>query len=88
MDEIKKAGRPAKHGQAMTPALRMKEYRRRQRLRREQASDKPEGATDRFLAECLTEAFKRAHPDPSVQQYLIEKYLQELCNRYKITPKK
>ena len=88
MDEIKKAGRPTKYGQAMTPALRMKEYRRRQRTQREQASDKPELATDRFLAECLAEAFKRSHSDPSVQQYLIEKYLQELCNRYKITSKK
>ena len=88
MDEVKKAGRPAKYGHAMTPALRMKEYRRRQRTKLEQASDKPGLASDKFLAECLVEAFKKQHSDPSVQQFLIEKYLQELCNRYKITPKK
>lgn len=85
MGEVKKAvGRPAKYEQAMTPAMRMKEYRRRHLAKLEQAGDNPGLASDRFLAESLAMVFKSPHHDSGVQDFLIEKYLQELCNHYKI----
>ncbi len=80
----KKAGRPTKHGRAMTPAQRMKEYRRNLRIIQTQGMDDPTSASDLVLADLLGQQFRRPHPDAGVHEYLVKKYLQELCNRYKI----
>ena len=56
----------AQVNQAIDAAILKVKKGGQQNTKLEQASDEPGLASDKILAECLMEAFKKQHPDSSV----------------------
>ncbi|AWP23457.1 hypothetical protein C4901_09045 [Acidiferrobacter sp. SPIII_3] len=76
------AGRKPLFKTAMTAADRM---RRSRALRHEalgRITDDVTQAPTGLLAQALTRQVMHPHPDPETHKWLMQRYLNELCNRY------
>jgi hypothetical protein len=83
----KKAGRPAKHGAAQSPAARQWAYRQRQKKAEGEATEKPQTASTAALLACLKYHFKNMDSETEhadIARRLATPVLRELCARYKI----
>jgi len=87
-DTPKRAGRPAKYSQPLTPAQRVKESRARSYVAMLQVTDNLQGATTKALLGNLARQIKLIDTDPEyapVGRDVAASVMAELCNRYKIT---
>jgi hypothetical protein len=87
-DTPKRAGRPAKYSQPLTPAQRVKESRERAYIAMLQVTDDIPGATTKALLGNLARQIKLIDTDKDhapVARDVAASVMLELCNRYKIT---
>lgn len=87
-DTPKRAGRPAKYSQPLTPAQRVKESRERAYIAMLQVTDDLPGATTKALLGNLARQIKLIDTDSDhapVARDVAASVMVELCNRYKIT---